>query len=391
MIRAEPYILHLVLHEMMVNLERRRRPELWEVPLLIGGGGGRSVVVACCEASQAMGVQVGMPVRQARRICPAGRWLRAEVEHYAACAAEVAALLQARVPQHEVAALDAFFVDLTGLERFHGVEAFARELGNAVFQLTRLPLRLGLGPNKLLAQVASGQAQPNQLLQWSAAEAMERLAPLSVHALPGVGEATTRQLSQLGVRRIGELQRIPQAVLQQTFGALGQQLYRKARGEDDRPLRPPQTEEQLSDELSFETECDDPAVLQRRLTELLEGLGFRLRQRGLLTGRLGLRLRYGDGETAQRQVVLSPTAGDEALLAAGRPLLAALYQRRLRVRKLGVQLDKLLPGDPQLMLFQSQARQVELYRALDELRSRYGLKVARRASGLEPGSGLADQ
>lgn len=381
--QASRKILHIALHELFVSVERKHNPKLRKRPVLIGNQGNRSVVIACCEQARAMGITPGLPIRRALHVCPEAVLCPGNLEAYSQHSQQVAELLAQRVPLYEVATMDSFFVEVTGMERFHGVETFVRQLGNAIFSATALPLRLGLAPNKLLAQIASGEAGVNRVLHLSSENVREFLAPLSVHKLPGVGKEITRQLSQLGIRQIGELQRIPRLALVQTFGKLGHQLYEKAMGQDDRLLCPPQENPQLSEVVTFDPECDDPAQLLRMLTQLIESLGFQLRQRNLLATRLGLRLHYASGESENRRAKVAFSASDEVLLNTARPLLHTLYQRRMRIRKLTLQLTGLLPGQPQLMLFQSQARQVELYHALDHLREKYGLKVARRASSFD--------
>jgi DNA polymerase-4 len=376
------HILHLALHEFYVAIERQQDQRLADRPLLITGLGARHVVLACSEEARRQGVRVGMPLRQAQLRCPWAATLRSDLTRYTEVSQQVATLIRAETPLSEAAAIDAFFVDLSGMDRFFGVNDVARTLGQRVRTATGLPLRLGLGPNKLLARIASGEARPGRLRIIDAEDVPEVLAGLSLRKLPGVGAAMAQQLQQLGLRRIGDLQRIPRLVLVQTFGTLGQQLYQHAQGQDEAPVQPDLAERCLRRETTFAPDTDDPALLQRRLTHQVEQLGFDLRQMGLLTACLTLRLRYSDGESLQRQARIPFCASDELLMEQARVLLRKLHHRRVRVRQLVLTANELIPGQPQLMLFQSQARQVELYQALDAIKARFGAQGVQRASGL---------
>ncbi|RMG63832.1 MAG: DNA polymerase IV, partial [Bacteroidetes bacterium] len=122
------YIACLHLPDFLVGLARRQQPALRAHPLLIGGQGDRGVVVACCAMAAQAGVQVGMPVRQARQLCPQAAVRPGDSEAWQAEARRISARLQAEAPLVEEAALDTFFLDLTSMERFFGAWAVAQRL-----------------------------------------------------------------------------------------------------------------------------------------------------------------------------------------------------------------------------------------------------------------------
>ncbi len=377
-----PYILHIHFPDLFVHIEYLRRPQLKVYPLIIRGGGARSVALATNSVARNMGLRVGMPLRRAKQLCPSVIALPEEAELYQRAGRRMIELLSSRVPLFEASLPDRFWVDLTGMDRFYGTHSYAKSLGQYLQKQLKLPLRLGLGHNKLLAQLAADQSRLGELNDWTKREALAKLAVLPISALPGVGSELSAQLQQMGVRDVGTLARLPRQALIQAFGKLGQRLFEMARGEDLRPLKPIQTEAQLRARQRFEAETDEPQVLRRSLHQLVEQLSFQLRQRELCTTQLQLRLRYSNGESEQRQLQIPFCNADEHLTPYVQQLLDKLYQRRMRVRSLELALMGLVKGHPQLGLFQSQARQVDLYQSLDRLRLKYGPEAVKRASGL---------
>ena len=381
MLAADPlrYLACLYMPGFFVALERRRAPALAAQPLLIGGTGDRGVVVACCAEAAQAGVQPGLPLRQARLLCPQARLLPGDPAAYQAAAHHIAARLRAQVPATEPAALDTFFLDLTDMERYLGAWAVARRLGAEVAAETGLPVALGLAGNKLLAQLAAQQAGPGGVREVTAADAEAFLGPLPLRALPSVGEATARALAQLGVRQVADLRQIPPAVLRHSFGPLGERLSHYARGHDPRLVQPATETPAFSASHAFAQDTTDLSLLRRTLIRLVEGLGFRLRAEGRLATRLRLDLRYSTRETAYRQCSLPFCAEDQPLIDAVHRLLDRLYTRRLRVRHLKVQAGDLTSGSgPQLDLFTPSPRQQQLYEALDAIRRKHGPDVIGR-------------
>jgi len=379
---SQRQILHLYFPDYLLHLHLRKKPALTSYPLCVYNAGDRPMVIARCRRAAHLGIRPGSPLKYALKIYPKLKALREDRDLYARCTERIAQFIAPKIPLYEIAALDSLYVDLSGMERFFGVKKTAIEIGTFIQKQTQLPLHMGLASNKLLAFLASRRGGNEPLHEITEADKLSYLRPLSVRELPGVGPETARQLEQLGISTLEALQDIPKMVLNQTFGKLGTQLYHKARGEDDSPIHAPQTEPALHGETRFSQACDNPDKLEQVMVQQIEQLGFRLRKKELLSASVGLKLAYNDGKQAQRSMRIPFCASDRELLTHAQKLLDMLYDRRMRIKRMVLSLGNLIPGQPQLQLFSSQASQIELYEALDSLRDKYGMDAIRRASGM---------
>ncbi|NRA48986.1 MAG: DNA polymerase IV, partial [Phaeodactylibacter sp.] len=165
---------------------------------------------------------------------------------------------------------------------------------------------------------------------------------------------------------------VPPLLLQREFGKPGKQLWEKARGIDHRPVIPYTERQSISTECTFQNDTTNVEFLRTTLNQMVAQLAFELRQSGRLTSCITVKLRYTDFNTFTRQQRLSYTASDTALLQHARALLEKLYERRQLVRLLGVRFSQLVPGHPQMSLFEASAEEQRLQAAMDGIRKRFG-------------------
>ncbi|MEO1449807.1 MAG: DNA polymerase IV [Bacteroidota bacterium] len=375
-------ILHMDLDTFFVSVERLKDSRLEGKPLIIGGTGDRGVVASCSYEARLFGVHAAMPMRLARRFCPQAIVISGDFDAYTDYSHTVTEIIQTDAPVVEKASIDEFYVDMTGMERFHGCWTYARHMRQRVMRETGLPLSFGLSVNKLVSKVATNEAKPNGELHIPATRITPFLDPLSVRKLPAVGKQTAQQLISMGVRRVHTLREIPKPVLQRAFGKPGLSLYRKARGEDDSPVVPFSERKSISTETTFPKDSIDILHLRSTITHMVEKLAFKLRQSGKLTACITVKIRYANFETFTRQARLPFCGQDDVLIAKALELFDRLYEKRVRIRLVGVRFSQLVPGAPQLLLFQKQARQIDLYDALDQIKHRWGHAAVRRASGM---------
>lgn len=374
-------IVHLDLDAFFVSVERLKDSRLEGKPLIISGGGNRSIVSSCSYEARRFGVHSAMPLRWAQRLCPHAIVISGDHDAYSHYSQVVTEIVKEDAPLFEKASIDEFYIDMTGMERFYGCLSYAKELRTRINHETGLPLSFGLSANKMVAKVVTNEVKPNGYQELKPTEIQPFLAPLSVRKIPQVGHQTTQQLVHMGVRTIATLREIPRPVLERTFGKPGLTLYQRARGQDNRPVVPYSERKSISKETTFETDTDDLALLHRTLIHMVEQLTFKLRNEGKLTACLHLKLRFADFETVSKQVRLPFTANDAILIDKVKGLFTALYERRLKIRLIGIRFSRLVPGRPQIELFQAQSQQVELYDALDAIRQKYGKHAIGRGKG----------
>ncbi len=376
-------VVHMDMDAFFVSVERLKDSRLKGMPLLIGGTGDRAVVASCSYEARKYGIRSGMPMRMARRLCPPGVVISGDYDAYSQYSRMVTDIIEEVAPVYEKASIDEFYMDLSGMERFFGTYQWARELRQKIIRETGLPISMGLSVNKMVSKVATSEAKPNGQLWIDGQSVQPFLAPMAVRKIPYLGASMARQLAYLGVRKIFTLREIPQPVLERAFGKQGTFLYQRARGEDDSPIVSHREQKSLSSESTFSQDTMDTSFLKTTLSSMVEKLTCELRKQGKLTACISVKVRYANFETVSRQMRIPYASNDDVLIRKAWELFDKLFEKRVRLRLVGVRLSDLVSGGAQIQLFSSQARQVNLYHALDELKDKYGGHIIHRATSLK--------
>jgi DNA polymerase-4 len=336
-------IIHVDMDAFYAAVEQLDLPELHGLPVIVAGLGRRGVVSTCSYEARRFGVHSAMPTAQARRLCPDGVYLRPRLDRYAAISAQIFEVFHEMTPMVEGLSLDEAFLDVSASLRLLGsVEVIARRIKSAILERTQLVASVGMGPNKLLAKLASEISKPDGFLRISFDQAASRLAPLPVGRLWTVGRVTEQALHRLGIRTIGELAACDTVRL---AGALGRQaawLQALARGEDERGVESEQAEQSIGSEHTFAVDLTDKVLAESWLLGQCERIAARARMRGLQGRTVTLKLREPPFVTHTRQAqlrVMSASASE--IYEVARRLLETWWQAqsRPRLRLLGVRLS----------------------------------------------------
>jgi DNA polymerase-4 len=365
-------ILHLDLDAFFVAVECLENSALSGKPVIVGGTSGRGVVASCSYEARRFGVHSAMPMRMALRLCPDAIVVRGDMERYSRYSTLVTEVIEEEAPLYEKASIDEFYLDLTGMDRYFGCWKWSQALREKVIRETGLPLSVGLSVNKLVSKVGAGEAKPNGARMIEAGIEKAFLAPLSTRKLPSVGEQTYKKLSFMGVRQVGVLAQLPPSLLEREFGKHGRDIWNKANAIDDRPVEPYRERKSISSEQTFHEDTIDVRFLKDRLQDMTVRLGFTLRTQQKLTSCVTVKVRYADFNTYTRQKNIAYTANDRVLIRYVRELFDQLYQRRQRVRLIGVRLSGLVSGSFQINLFEDTEEDVRLLQAMDHIRNRFG-------------------
>ena len=383
-----PHIAHIDMDAVYAAIEQRDRPELRGKPVIVGAEpSGRGVVSAASYEARVYGVRSAMPISTAARLCPHGAFVPVDMAKYRRVSTEIMAILDEFSPLVEPISVDEAFIDLTGTESLFGPPVDAvRTIKRRIRERTDLSASAGLAPNKFLAKIASDLEKPDGLVVVAAGGEAAFLAPLAIGRLWGVGKVMAEALSGLGITTIGQLQRMPRAVLIRRFGPHGGELHDLAFGRDDRPVEPYTAPKSMGAEETFEADCRDPARLASVLREQAERVARELREGGVAAARLTLKLRYSDFHTITRAVTAEPTQDGLELYRRARTLLD---RERLDqpVRLIGLSASSLGPaGAGQLSLLDPSAlRREKLAKVVDGLATRFGDDVLRPASVVRRG------
>jgi len=375
-------ILHLDLDSFFVSVERLINSELKKRPLLVGGISDRGVVAACSYETRAFGVHSGMPMKLARRLCPEAIVLRGNSGTYTKYSDLITEIIKSEVPAFEKASIDEFYADLSGMDQFFGTYKFASELRTKVIRESGLPISLGLSINKIVSKVATGEAKPNNQIKIDQGYEKQFLAPLPIRKIPMVGDKTGLTLQRLGIRIVSDLQKLPEELLLQTLGKTGGIIWRRAQGIDHSPVITYNERKSISTERTFDYDTIDMTLLRELLIAMTENLAYQLRRGQKLTSCVSVKIRYADFDTQSRQLKIPYTSADHLLIPRILELFNALYNRRLRVRLIGVKFSHLAGGNYQINLFDDNESAIQLYQAIDRMRLRFGDRSIIRASSL---------
>jgi DNA polymerase-4 len=382
-------ILHADMDAFYASVEERDRPELVGKPVIVGGTPEkRGVVSAANYVARRYGVHSAMPAVTARRLCPQGVFLPPRIDYYAEVSGHIREIFERFTPLVEPLSLDEAFLDVTGSEHLFGpAVAIGRQIKQAVRQELRLVVSVGVAPNKFLAKIASDLKKPDALVVVEPGQIQEFLDPLPVERLWGVGKQSSKVFQRLGIRTIGQLRQLPLPSLQSRFGGGGEHLWQLAHGQDDRAVLPEREAKSISNETTFDRDIADLEVLRAWLVDLVEQVGWRLRQHRLRGRTVHLKVRFADFSLITRSYTLpEPTdVTHELWQAADEMLCHRLPAGHLPVRLVGMGVSGLDDtGLAQGMLFDAEERekQSRLDAVADEIKKRFGGEALRRGSGL---------
>ena len=338
------------------EVERALRPELAGRPVIVGGDPRkRGLVQAASLDAMAAGVEAGMPVELALARCPRARALRTDMPRYREMDKRFRACLGRSCERLEPVGLGAAFLDVR--EHAEPVATLAGSLRDRVRRELGRPRRAGAAPVKFVAKLAAEEAGPDGFLAVAAADVAAFLAPLSVARLPGVGPNTVAKLAELDAHSIGALVALPRSVVEARLGNRGLELLAAAHGRGDDRIRAARHPQTLSQEATLPAGEVDRTVLGEKLRSLAERLERALGLEGLVAHRLVLKIRYEDGQVAQRSETFERGLAAAADLAAhGQELMARTHAGSRPVRLLGLAATSLgRPGrdERQLSLFET--------------------------------------
>jgi DNA polymerase-4 len=376
-------ILHVDMDAFYASVEERDRPELKGKPLIVGGTGGRGVVAAASYAVRCFGVHSAMPMAEALRRCPDAICIPPRMARYQEVSAQVFEIFHDFTPLVEGLSLDEAFLDVTASLRLMGDGiVIATEVRRRIREATGLTASVGLGPNKLLAKIASDLNKPDGLCRIGSDNVHAILDRLPVQKLFGVGQKSLPGVQAAGIQTFGDLRHATDATLWRAFGKHGKAMRDRAAGVDDRPVEPNREEKSISAEETFAVDIRGAAELERQLTQLADRTAARLRAHALAAGLVTIKVRRGDFTTYTRQrPVLPPTQETAVICGVAQSLLKdwLCSQPHAAVRLLGVGV-----GDLQIQrqadLFAGVAQQSPLDATVDGIRERFGKSLLTRAS-----------
>ena len=352
---------HVDMDAFYAAVEARYNPDLRDKPVVVGadpkGGKGRGVVTAANYAARRYGIRSATPISRAWKLAEGARrrgepetiFVRDNRKLYGEVSERIMALLARSADAFEEASIDEAYLDLSSLASFEAATEHARSLKAEIGRQEGLTCSVGLGPNKLVAKIASDTTKPDGLTVVQAAEVQDFLDPLPIRVIPGIGPKTEHALHQEGIRTVRDLRGVEPERLVEWFGRGGEHLANKARGLSESPVSNEWEPKSVGEQETFEVDTLDADFILQRAKELVQSVFSRVERQGFRAFRcVTVTVRFTNFRTCNRShTPPEPLASAEALYAESMRLLLPFLDHRenprlRKVRLIGIRAEKLV-------------------------------------------------
>jgi DNA polymerase-4 len=336
-------IIHVDMDAFFAAVEQKRHPELIGKPIVIGGDGDptkRGVVSTASYEARKYGIHSAMPLRHAYRLCPEAVFLPVDYNEYAKVSGKIKAILRGFTPLVEDVGIDEAFLDITDIDMES--EEMVKRIKDKITEETGLSCSIGIGPNKLLAKIASDMKKPDGLTIISPENITKMIWPLPVRKLWGVGPKTEKRLQDIGITTIGDLASIPLEKLTGDFGqSYGNYLYEASRGIDETPLITRWEPKSMSRETTFQRDTDNWNVIAKNLANLTKDVVDSMKESGYQGKTITIKIRYSNFETHTRAKTLDEfTDSLDTIRKAAFEVLGRIELKK-KVRLIGMRISNL--------------------------------------------------
>jgi len=385
-------VLHVDMDAFYASVAIRDRPELQDLPVVVGGG-YRGVVLSANYRARAYGIRSAMPMTRARRLCPNAVVVSPDSEtfdRFGVVSKSVMESFRQVTPLVEVLSLDEAFLDVSGsVRRLGSPYAIAELLRARIYDEQGITCSVGMAATVAVAKLASRRAKPDGIVVVPPSAVTTFLHPLDVGELWGVGEKTSELLHRLGLSSVGDVAHTPMTTLQRAVGVgMARQLHRLAWGTDRRVVAarrgPDEPDKTIGADETFGRDTDDRSVLLREILRLSAKVAGRMRTARVAGRTVTLKVRFADFTTITR----SRTRGEatdvtQEIYGTASDLFTALGLQRARIRLVGVRVEGLVPRDTvqrQLVLGEREHGWADADTAVDRATQRFGTAAVRPAS-----------
>lgn len=381
-------ILHVDMDAFYASVEQRDNPDLQGKPVVVGGGTNRGVVAAASYEARQFGIRSAMPMAEAIRRCDHLVRVKPRMSHYKEASAHIFAIFREFTPLVEGLSLDEAFLDVTAsIKLFGSPQNIAASIKQRVLEDTGLTASVGVAENKLVAKIASDLDKPDGLSSVMPDAYREKLDPLPVRVIPGIGRETLKRLAGIRIATLRDLRRADDRDLEPIFGRFTQKMRDRASGIDHRPVVSGREEKSISAEETYDRDLSQQTDMDRELLRLTERTATRLRRAALNAGTVQIKIRRADFTTYTRQRSISPpTNGTDQIYALAKELLTTWLAANpgARIRLLGVAGSKLAPAEqPDLFASDDTRNHSVIDETVDEIREKFGSLSVGRAKTLD--------
>ncbi len=356
MMTPQRIIFHVDMDQFFAAVEEKLNPEIRGKPVVVGAdpkeGKGRGVVSTCNYEARKYGIRSAMPLTKAWRLCPDAVFLPVNIPLYLQVSSRIMNILSSYANKFESWGIDEAFLDVSSRVRnFDEAKQLALKIKKDIFEKEGLTCSIGIGPNKLVAKIASDMQKPDGLTVVEEKDVRTFLDPLDIDKLLWVGKKTARKLNKLGMKTIGDLARFDPSVLTEKFGVMGTQLYLYAQGIDRSEVGFRGEVKSISRNITFEKDTSDWDFVIKVLDKLCEQVHKELKDNNFLFKTVTVTVRYENFETHTHGKTLPfLTNRLEDFKKAAHELLRPYLRPERKIRLIGSRVSTLVSADRQTTL-----------------------------------------
>jgi DNA polymerase IV (archaeal DinB-like DNA polymerase) len=337
------------------QIEERENPQFKGKPVVVGadpkGGKGRGVVSTSNYEARKYGIKSGMPISKAYQLCPGAIFLPVNIELYEKVSKEIMEIVKKYSPKYEIVSLDEAYLDLSyifhdreiiSIEKvWRAAEKIGEKLKREIFEKEKLTCTVGIGPNKVIAKLATESAKPNGLKVVKPKDVEKFLDPLDVDDLPGIGPKTAERLRKIGINKIFELRKLSKEKLKEMFGKVGEKIWERARGIDEEPVSPEEIIKSIGKQITFERDTRNPKLIFMIFDKLIKEVYDELIGNNFSFRTVTVICRYKNFETHTKSKTLKKVTNDFKILKkeAKKLLLKFLIENKKLVRLVGIRVS----------------------------------------------------
>lgn len=347
---ARKIVLHVDMDSFFASVEVREKPELKGLPVVVGenpnGGKGRGVVSTCSYEARKYGIHSAMPISQAYKLCSNAVFLPVNMKLYNEVSLQIMGILKGFSEKFQQVSVDeAYLTPGAGVKNFEEAALFGLKIKDEIQSQERITCSVGIGPNKLLAKIASGSQKPDGLTVVRLEDVKQFLFPLPVTKLPGIGEKTADILKAAGIKYVEQLANCNVQMLSELFGKMGLRMKQIANGLDFEEVQAKETVKSISRHRTFNVDTNDPLKIREALEILTAGVHNSLLENHFLFKTVTLTVRFEDFSTYMRSKTLPIWTSDIFIIKKTAVQLLSEFIGLQKFRLIGIGVTKLRGRD----------------------------------------------
>lgn len=344
----EKIILHIDMDAFFAQIEERENPHFKGMPLVVGadpkGGKGRGVVATANYIARKYGIHSALPISRAYRLCPKAVFLPPDHQLYKRVSESIFKIIEKFSSTLESISLDEAYIDISFLKNYKEAKELAKKLKAEIIKKQKLTSTIGIGPNKLIAKLASEKAKPDGLLIIKSSQIRKFLEPLDIQDLPGIGPKTAQKLRAIDIYTIKDIKKLARSKLIEMFGVAGEKIYEKARGIDKSFVKSYDVIKSVGKEYTFEKDTRDPELIFKTFNELIRRVHKEILRNDFHFRTLTVICRFQDFETHTKAKTFKNSTNNLIVLKkeSKKLLLKFIVENPKLIRLIGLRVSGLI-------------------------------------------------